>query len=279
MKPQHLVISLMKTPLTPIELYEFDLTGYIIIRNFLSQDRVRTINRIIDRKISGGLQGKFSYFHLDSIFCDLMADPRAVAICRYLIGDWFRFDHAFGIQYGPAPGKGPPTGHEGLHAGPFANQGSFRYSWFDNRPHCGLIVFSYFLEPVRPGDGGLILVPGSHKLNVCLTGHDIYRNLLEETIRARWIDNPEMNSGDLLIFTEAVIHGTRRWEPKDRRRRNIHISYAPGYQASRDYDQIRRYLPLAKTDLQRALLRPPHVLRFNDEDHVLGENEWRTPVM
>lgn len=196
-------------------------------------------------------------------------------ICSYMLGVGFRFDHAFGIQYGPRTENG--GGHEGLHAGPFANHGSFRYQWFAGKPHCGLLVFDYFLESVRRADGGLILVPGSHKLNLPLTGHDVYRNILEGSVDAEWIHNPEMGAGDLLIFTEALIHGTRRWKPRDRRRRNIHMSYSPAYQASRHYDQILKYLSLARSAAQKALLRPPYVQRFDDQDDKLGENEWRTP--
>jgi len=265
-------------PLPIRQLYEFDLAGYTIVRNFISGEVIEKINRIIDSALQSSFPRKFPYLHLDPVFLDLLSDKRVLKICNYWLGPYFRLDHAFGIQAAAASQDGPPVGKENLHAGPFAEQGGFRYHWFNNRSQCGLLVFAYFLEPVRKGDGGLVLVPGSHKQNFPLTGADVFHKLLNQRQDAWWIDNPEVSAGDLLIFTEAVVHGTARWKCKEHRRRNIHYSYSPGYQANRDYEQIRKYLPLARNDTEKDLLRPPYVLRFDDDHGQLGDNHYRSPV-
>lgn len=262
------------SPFSSQELYEFDLNGFVVLRNFLSPELVLKMNQIIDTSESKAVPGKFPYLHLDPIFMELMANPRTLEICEFLLGEWFRWDHAFGLHYGlSAEGS---RGSDGLHAGPYANQGVFRYSWFNGRPQCGLIVFDYFLKPVEVGDGGLVLIPGSHKLNLPLTGSDVFHSILKNKLEAPWLCNPAMNAGDLLIFTEAVIHGTKQWVPAQRSRRNLHMSYSPGYQASRNPKEVEKYSALAKTEQQKRLMRVPYVLGFNDDGVALSDNDWRT---
>lgn len=262
-------------PLSLRELFEFDLAGYTILRDFLPPEKVRRMNGIIDRHLGSKMPMKFPFLPLDPVFLDVMSDQRVMEICHFLLGKGFRLDHSFGIQFPPAsPGR--TTGSENLHAGPYASQGVFRYAWHGDRPQCGLVVFIYFLEPVENGDGGLVLIPGSHKTNLSLAGRDLRRHILNGDLDAWWLHNPAMSAGDLLIFNEAVIHGTKGWTRQDRRRRNLHYCYSPSYQAQRDYEQMKKYLPLARNDTERDLLRGPYALRYDDDDFKLGDNEWRT---
>lgn len=74
----------------------------------------------------------------------------------------------------------------------------------------------------------------------------------------------------MLIFTEALVHGSRQWQAGHARRVLIY-SYAPGCLAWKDYETIRPYLSLATTDLQRDLLRPQYVGNCNEhEAHISG---------
>jgi ectoine hydroxylase-related dioxygenase (phytanoyl-CoA dioxygenase family) len=210
-------------PLTQRQLFEFDLAGYTIIEGFLPEQQVREMNRAIDHHLGEELPIKFPFLGLGETFLNLMSDERVMQICDLLLGKGFRLDTMFGIQY-PAANKAQAHGSENLHAGPYASQGVFRYHWFNNKPQCGLIVFVYFLEPVDEGDGGLVLVPGSHKVNLNIEARDVFRKLLNRKLDAWWLHNPSMKAGDLLIFNEAVMHGTKRWTRVDRRRRNLHYS-------------------------------------------------------
>lgn len=266
-----------KSALTQQQLYEFDLTGYLIIRGFLNREKVEEMNRVIDDHQSGKPPPrKFTFLDLSPAFLDVMADPRVLAICELLLGKWFRLDQAFGIQDMCAAEKNSEMA-EDLHAGPYANQGAFRYHWFNNRPQCGLVVFDYFLEPVNAGDGGLVIVRGSHKSNLPLEGRDVFA-MIRKDLNMAWIDNPAMDAGDLLVFTEALIHGSKRWKPHERRRRNIHFNYSPGYQAQLDFDIQSQYLHLARNAVEQKLLRPPYVLRRDEIGGSLGKNRWRSPV-
>lgn len=264
-------------PLSLRELYEFDLAGYVIIRGFLPKDLVDRMNEIIDRAQAGQFRLKFPFLELDPVFLDLMSHSRVMAICEEFLGKWFRVDNIFGRQNVP-----PLVGcydRQNLHAGPFANQGCFQYAWYENRPHCGALEFAYAMDHVEPGDGGLVLVPGSHKQNIPLEGRRLYKEVLNERLDAWWIHNPALDPGDLLIFTEAVVHGTMHWKPKDRRRRNLYYKYIPGCMVWRDYEEMKKYLPLARNQLERNLLRPPFVGRYNENNGPLFNNQWRTPTV
>ena len=81
-----------------------------------------------------------------------------------------------------------------------------------------------------------------------------------------------MKAGDALVFTEALVHGSRRWTSADVRTALVY-SYAPGCLAWRNYETVRPYLALARTDLQRDLLRPPYVGDY-DEREAVPHGPW-----
>ena len=232
--------------MTKDEIYEFDLNGYIVYRNLISPEDVDRMNRIIDadqagKEVANGFH--FSFLHLAPCFLDLMAHPRTLQIIRVMVGDWLRLDHAYGLQLTQAMDV-----RENLHGGPRADQGEHQYQWLDGKMYNGLIVIMYALADVNPGNGGFICVPGSHKANL------VHRPPLTSHL----VVTPSLKAGDMLIFTEALVHGTRRWQG-DHRRRSLLYKYSPGYSTWADYEGMRKFHDMAQNDLQRDLLRPPHV--------------------
>ena len=102
---------------------------------------------------------------------------------------------------------------------------------------------------MHPGDGGFIAVPASHNasLNSCKPDGD-----------SPLVANPSLRAGDMLIFTEALVHGTITWKGAGRRRALLY-KYSPGYSTWGKADDLDQYLEIAQNDLQRDLLRPPYV--------------------
>ncbi|HAG84813.1 MAG TPA: hypothetical protein DCL61_27610 [Cyanobacteria bacterium UBA12227] len=238
------------------EMYEFDLNGYIVYPNILAQEEVEKINTIIDNA-GVGAKRKFSFFHIDPYFMELMAHPRILGVLKVMLGDWLRFDHAFGMEMGktsPIP--------EDLHAGPLKEQRAFFYQWSNGHMRNGLIKVIYALNDVNPGDGGFICVPGSHKGNVNYMPRPDYHLVV----------NPTLKAGDVLIFTEALVHGSRPWKAEQRRRVLIY-SYAPGCLAWMDDEWCEPYRMLAANDIQKSLLRSPHVNEYI-ENPDLSIGRW-----
>jgi ectoine hydroxylase-related dioxygenase (phytanoyl-CoA dioxygenase family) len=90
--------------------------------------------------------------------------------------------------------------------------------------------------------------------------------------------NPTLRAGDMLIFTEALVHGSRQWTARHTREVLIY-SYAPGFMAWRDGPAVPP--ELATTAPQKALLRPPFVGAYDEQDVGQGRNwhnHWRTPT-
>jgi hypothetical protein len=251
--------------MTVEEMYEFDLNGYIVYRQVLSSDEVDRARRVLSEVRGSEGSGKFAFFDRDPLFVELMARPQVVDILKGLLGEWLRFDHAFGIEM-----TDERSVTEFLHAGNRENQGAFAYEFARGRMHNGLVKVQYQLNDVAPGDGGFVCVPGSHKANV------EYKPRKD----SRLIINPPMQAGDALIFTEALVHGSRHWRGGGHRKVLIY-SYAPGCLAWKNPDTVRHYLKYATTDLQRALLRPPSVGEYNEKE-ARPEAPWpmdrREPV-
>ena len=86
-------------------------------------------------------------------------------------------------------------------------------------------VFVY-LTDVFPGDGGLVLVPGSHKSN-CTREADYFGTNSFET--AEELPPPLINvtpkAGDVVVMPEAVTHGALPWQPQDRERWVVVLRY------------------------------------------------------
>ena len=230
--------------MTEAEIYEFDLNGYILYRDLIPAGDLRRMNEIIDANLDERNPGNFSFLDLDAIFMEVMALPLTLRIMRVIIGDWMRLDHAYGIQM-----TSDMDTHENLHGGLRADQGEHQYQWANGRMWNGLIVIMYALEDVNPGDGGFVCVPGSHKASF---------NSYKPPVDSHLVVNPSLKAGDMLIFTEALVHGTISWK-SNRRRRSILYKYSPGYSSWAQPDSLKKYEALATSDVQRDLLRPPYV--------------------
>ncbi len=253
--------------MTPEKMYEFDLRGFVIYPSMLPKSMVDRMVRLLQDVKGAKESGKFSFLKLDPIFMEVLAYPPTIEILKALLGEWLRFDHTFGMHMTSAT----PV-QEGLHGGSLENQRSFWYQWAPGGVmHNGLIKVLYPLNDVNPGDGGFICVPGSHKSNIR------YRPPEESHL----VVNPSLRAGDMLIFTEALVHGSRQWV-SDVTRLSLIYSYGPGCLAWKRYETVEPYLQLATNDLQRDLLRPPFVGDY-DEHSAATTGEWpmgrRTPVV
>jgi hypothetical protein len=191
--------------MTESEQYEFDLLGYIVYRGVLAPVLIEKMNRIIDAKYKDEFPWTISFIEDDPCFMELMEHPLTMRVLRVMLGDWFRLDHTYGLQM--KRDITPPN--DNLHGGPRWCQGEHQYQWSQGRMYNGLTVVMYALEDVGEGDGGFICVPASHKGNI---------GPYFPPVDSHLVKNPALKAGDMLIFTEALVHGTRKWTAPHRRR-------------------------------------------------------------
>ena len=249
------------------EAYEFDLNGFVTVHKLLDESQVARINAILDAQpnITDEFSGKFSFFHLDPVFADIMAEPRLLKRLEPILGDQLRLDHVFGLQMFQGDNY-----RQSLHGGHVSPQGGVAwYQVANRRISNGLLKVSIALTAVDNGDGGMVCVPGSHKANFEFA----------PPLNSHLVVNPPLAAGDALVFTEALVHGTRPWLAASPRRCLIY-SYAPGFLAWQEPAVMAQYAVSATTDEQRNLLRPPFVGYYEDLPPALWENpRHRTPVI
>ena len=238
--------------MTDEEKFSFDLEGYLVVRNVLTADDLKRLNAVADGILSEGAESGASI--VDRVSCwgpefqALMDHHEIVPYLLELLGPKFRIDHDYCIFMK----KGATRG--GLHGGETDLEGDHWYKYRDGVMRNGLTVVTYFLSPARAGDGGFVCVPGSHKSNFI---NSLPRDVRRFERDAHYVVQPEVEAGDALIFTEALIHGTKPWTA-DYDRRALLYKYSPGHSAwSQGYYDPGEYPDL--TDQQRRLMAPPSV--------------------
>lgn len=156
--------------------------------------------------------------------------------------------------------KGEPQAL-GLHGGG-THVNHSEYFYFKNgRMHNGLIVVAWALRDSRPGDGGLCCIPGSHKDNY--NYHAIYGS----GVNSEPVVQVPLKAGSVVIFTEALTHGTLTWQA-EHDRRTLFYKYCPkaGVWAAwtpDTWNEARKNLPADWSAEKRAvaeqLFAPPGI--------------------
>jgi hypothetical protein len=247
------------------ERFLFDLRGFLLLRGVLDADRLQRMQAQLAEKIASSptnnpfLSRFGGFLEWGDEWAGLIDHPRLLPILRGIIGERFRLDHAYGMAMS-ADGE---RGSEGLHnqAGMF-DHGCF-YATHGTRMHNGLVVVSYALCDVPAEAGGFCCIPGTHK-----TLHPLPRHWLGV------LDNPlvehvPMRAGDVLVFTEALTHGTMAWTCTSHERRAVLLKYAPGFlQFSGNPQPVKNVERL--TPRQRLIASPPGSLMNRPEVMSVG---------
>ncbi len=225
-------------PLTDHERYFFDLRGYIILRGALSADEVRQLNACLDAipRLQIGQWWGYVHAHQYSIkdglnyqqvyeagepFEQLIDHPSWYEKVRTLIGGEGTFDYNHGPLFIDeafanfrSPGQAIPL-HSGGHTGCKRTQ----YACHNGKFFCNQVNVLMALTDIGPGDGGTMVVPGSHKAN--FPHPDLARY---EWSQAGSVDGLEgalevhLQAGDALLFVDAIMHGSaQRTNPGERR--------------------------------------------------------------
>lgn len=240
----------MPAGLSPLQLYRFDLQGYLLLEGALDRatvDRMRSV--VAGRKLprpgrsieSQRFGQSGSLFEWDRCFEKLVDHPWTLAVLGDLIGPYVRLDHAYGIRMSPG------TAGLGLHgpAEPFdpaqyylSTMGSVR---------TGLLSFAWALTDGRPGQGGFGCIPGSHHASLpCPPGAE---SLVRE------VPQP---SGSLLVFTEALAHCTIPWNGPEERL-VVMLKYSPGNSAWDPSPAARPEVVASMPERRRRFFQPPSV--------------------
>ena len=241
--------------LTDEQKFLFDLEGYIVLPGVLGAGQCDALNRLADRswprrEDDGSFRRAEAMSLWDQQFVDLMDHPQVLPVLVELLGSRLRIDHDYCIFMQ----QGAPS--QRIHGGPRRIETDHWYYYSDGVMRNGLTVATFALSDVREGDGGFVCVPGSHKTNFM---NELPPNVRDQFEWPHYVRNPPMGCGDVLIFTEALMHGTREWKASHERRALLY-KYSPPHSSWRiDPYDLSNY-PGASAQ-HRRLMAPPSVER------------------
>jgi len=284
--------------------YCFDLQGYLVLRNVFDEAFVKRANGAVDAHLdrmhertgklrTSGLygressalagDGKTGRMDLGGMlgwaaphrepFRELLCHPMVARVLNTLLGVGYRLDHS---PLMIAQEKGS-EGHT-LHGGAITEAGEpawpLAYDCRHGHIKCQLLTVCMQLADAPAGAGGFSVVPGSHKSNFSVPPE--LADLADAEL-ASLVVQPAVAPGDVLIFTEAALHGTLPWTV-DHQRRTVIYRFAPATSA-----YGRGYLPEwpaeaveGMSEAQLAVMQAPYHPRMN-RPHVNEEGEAVAP--
>ena len=250
-----------------MQRYLFDLAGYMVIPDVLSRAEIDKLNRLIDAQrlppprektrfgsAAGGAPECPGFLDWGQPFCDLLDHPRIMPLLQLTLGDWFRLDRIYGINMEAGMDGGQ------LHGGNAPYSPGEYYHVRDGRIQNSFTVVSWNLAHSGPDYGGFCCVPGSHKSNFTRPG------AIPTVNQGRWelmqgnglgpgVVVPEAPAGSVVMFSEALTHGTAPWTGTHRRRTLLY-KYCHSHVAW----SARRVVPPTSAPLtprQQILFREP----------------------
>ena len=262
--------------MTDDEKYLFDLMGYLVIENALTVEEVACCNAAIDHHIdqlkerdnslAGGSKALAGTAYRKDLggmlawerpwcepFRELLVHPSTKPFLDVILGEGYRLDHGPGLIAMEERTEG------GMLHGGGVERPNFSEAYFfkDGRIYCGLTVVEFILADEGPGDGGLAIIPGSHKADLpcphSMKSYEKYQQYVAEV---------QAKAGDAVIFTETLTHGTLPWKGKHQRRALLY-KFSPAFQAYSAGAHNISYPDYIEdmTPEQRAVMEAPHIRR------------------
>ncbi len=260
---------------TDHDIYFFDLQGYLLLKGALSADEVGAINAILDTAPPlkpgerwGNVQAHWyndndglnlqHIYEAGEPFEKLIDHPSWYEHAKYFVDAQGSFDSLHGPLYIDenfanfrAPGEAI-----GMHSGGHIGTIRCQFRVLNAKFHCGQINILTALSDIGPGDGGTLIIPGSHNSNFEhpeMASYVMHSNKSGQTPQGAV--EVHMNAGDALLFVDALCHGsTQRTNPGTRR--VVVYRYGPSWGRSRhDYEPSPELLDRL-TPLRRQMVNP-----------------------
>jgi hypothetical protein len=273
-------------PIPEHDTYLFDLRGYIKLQGALSSDEVDELNAAIDTiprlepsewfgYINGHSYGDgtsgINYqqiYEAGEPFERLIDHPAWIEHVKTFVGGKGTFDYHHGPLFIDEnfvnfrePGEAI-----GLHSGNHAGIQRNRFQVVNGRFMCGQVNVLMALTDIGPGDGGTMVIPGSHKQNFAPPDFDDHR--MRENASVDGLDYAEevhLNAGDAIVFVDALSHGSAKRVNSGTRRTCVY-RYGPswgnfrhGYEPSSEL--LERLTPERRQIVhpQKKLQREPQI--------------------
>ena len=189
------------------ENYCFDVAGYLHIPGVLNRGEVKALNEALDE--GGQSEGMLRWASpLRDVFRDLMIHPQLVWYLNQVVGYGFRLDREPELLCDETWDVGAP-----LVGGNEPRNPARAYYFQNGRRYCQAVRAIWALEDVEEGDGGFVMVPCTHKVNVETPG-DVATGKDDMGLTFQ----PALKAGDLFLVAGTVLQGVRPWREKGSQR-------------------------------------------------------------
>jgi hypothetical protein len=242
---------------TDFDDYEFDLRGFLVIRNALSMAEVDELNAAYDRFPDLGhgewygnaqrrdytLDTGFELHNVldcgDPTFDVLIDHPSWVDHAHRYAGEAGTYVQGITIDEHIATSR-EAGGHHPVHSGGQDTSIRTQFAFRNGTFRCGQLNVLVALTDIGPGDGATMIVPGSHKSNLPhpLAGDYARGDRMDALPHAVEV---HARAGDALVFVDACLHGGSS-RTNSGERRVIILRYGPpwarprfGYTLSPDF--------------------------------------------
>jgi hypothetical protein len=260
---------------TDLEIYRFDLRGYLELPGALTAAEVAELNACLDAipplepgewygYVHAHRYGASDGLNLQQIyeagepFERLIDHPSWFEHAKYFVGGEGTFDFAHGplfIDENFANFRGPGQAI-GMHSGGHTGVKRCQFRYHAGRFMCGQINLLIALTDIGPGDGGTMVIPGSHKSNFVHPRAADARASVDEIEEA--IEIP-MRAGDALLFVDAISHGSAKRVNPGIRRIAVY-RYGPSWASFRHGYQPSPELLERLTQERRRIVQPQRLL-------------------
>lgn len=194
--------------------YEFDLNGYVILKNVIEKKKIHKANRLIKGieklKSSDLPEGCFfgkkknseelyisNILSINKLFEDLASLPIFMKLIKRVTGNsnFFRLNHAVAMT------KLKKNTYTYLHMGNLPHHPKVFYFTKDKKIFSNITKILIPLCNNTEKDGGFAVIPGSHKSGFKRPYNDNPKN----NPHLKFVD---AKIGDAVIFTESLAHGS-----------------------------------------------------------------------
>ena len=256
--------------MTEEELYLFDTLGFLRVENALDQDTVarafessqrimRDYEHLLDKPKGSGFGDKYrnAFLH-DKVLEGISYSPRLMDYICHVTNNQPR------LMDGTLLVQNADHGFNNFHLrkdidSEIREDAPRFYTDVVNRQiYLDYVVFFVYLTDVREGDGGLLVVPGSHRASFKYPPELFYEREAYPvdplSRRKLGFMNVTANAGDMIIMPLRLNHVALPWLPRDRDRVMMFYTYRPQFYFSADADKMLEIARAEGIELDEATI-------------------------
>ena len=219
-----------------MDIFNFDLNGFLILREALNGDEVAACNTVLDDIMAldppltpgewygavhahtySGTEGVNlqQIYEAGTPFERMIDHPSWIEKVKHFVGGQDGFDSKHGplfIDENFASIRGPGEAI-GIHSGGQNRTKRTQFRQFNGKFFCGQVNILMALKDIGPGDGATMVIPGSHKANFMHPGiNSHYMGREGEACPGAdgmaGAQEVHLKAGDAILFVDALMHGS-----------------------------------------------------------------------